>query len=89
MACSYHSLQNQANIYIGFGSSSARTQVPHGMWALPRPGIKPVSPALAGEFLTTGPPGKSSSILLAQPSLYCGTLFQDAKQREHIKYCGR
>ena len=25
---------------------------------LPRPGIKPVSPALAGEFFTTEPPGK-------------------------------
>ena len=28
------------------------------MWDLPRPGIKPVSPALAGGFLTTAPPGK-------------------------------
>ena len=26
---------------------------------LPRPGIKPVSAALAGRFFTTGPPGKS------------------------------
>ena len=26
---------------------------------LPRPGIEPVSPALAGGLLTTGPPGKS------------------------------
>ena len=26
---------------------------------VPRPGIKPVSPALEGRFLTTGPPGKS------------------------------
>ena len=34
------------------------------MWDLPRPGIKPVSPALAGGFLTTGPPGKSSLIFL-------------------------
>ena len=29
------------------------------MWALPGPGIEPVSPALAGGFLTTVPPGKS------------------------------
>ena len=29
------------------------------MWYLPRPGIEPVSPALAGGFFTTGPPGKS------------------------------
>ena len=26
---------------------------------VPRPGIEPVSPALEGGFLTTGPPGKS------------------------------
>ena len=31
------------------------------MWDLPRPGIEPVSPALAGRFLTTVPPGKSLS----------------------------
>ena len=30
-----------------------------GTWDLPRPGIEPVSPALAGRFLTTGPLGKS------------------------------
>ena len=29
-----------------------------GMWDLPGPGIKPVSPALAGGFLSTAPPGK-------------------------------
>ena len=29
------------------------------MWNLPRLGIKPMPPALAGGFLTTGPPGKS------------------------------
>ena len=31
----------------------------HRVWDLPRPGIKPMSRALAGRFLTTGPPGKS------------------------------
>ena len=31
----------------------------HGMWDLPRPGLEPVSPALAGRFLTTAPPGRS------------------------------
>ena len=29
------------------------------MWDLPGPGLEPVSPALAGGFLTTVPPGKS------------------------------
>ena len=28
------------------------------MWDLPRPGLEPVSPALAGTFSTTVPPGK-------------------------------
>ena len=32
------------------------------MWDLPGPGIKPVSPALAGGFLTTVPPGKSQDL---------------------------
>ena len=30
----------------------------HGMWDLPRPELEPVSPALAGRFSTTAPPGK-------------------------------
>ena len=30
----------------------------HGMWDLPGPGLEPVSPALAGGFSTTAPPGK-------------------------------
>ena len=34
------------------------------MWDLPGPGIEPMSPALAGRFLTTAPPGKSYKILL-------------------------
>ena len=29
------------------------------MWDLPGPGTEPMSPALAGRFLTTVPPGKS------------------------------
>ena len=35
-----------------------------GMWDLPRPGLEPVSPALAGRFLTTAPPGKPSLRIL-------------------------
>ena len=35
----------------------------HGMWDLPRPGLEPVSLALAGRFLTTAPPGKPLSEL--------------------------
>ena len=36
------------------------------MWDLPGPGIKPVSPALAGEFFTTEPPGKPCATLLTR-----------------------
>ena len=42
-------------------SCGAQAQLLHGMWDLPGPGIKPVSPALAGGFLTIMPPGKSQS----------------------------
>ena len=42
----------------------SRAQVLHGMWDLPRPGLEPVSPALAGRFSTTAPPGKPLSLPL-------------------------
>ena len=39
-------------------SCGSRAQLLYGMWDLPRPGLEPVSPALAGRFSTTAPPGK-------------------------------
>ena len=33
------------------------------MWDLPGPGLEPVSPALAGGFLTTAPPGKPPMVI--------------------------
>ena len=39
-------------------SCGSRTQLLRGMWDLPRPGLEPVSSALAGRFSTTAPPGK-------------------------------
>ena len=48
------------------------------MWDLPRPGLEPVSPALAGRFSTTAPPGKPGktifyliNTLLAQVIFTC------------------
>ena len=35
------------------------------MWDLPGPGLEPMSPTLAGGFLTTAPPGKPLHIVLA------------------------
>ena len=36
----------------------SRALLLRGMWDLPRPGLEPMSPALAGRFSTTVPPGK-------------------------------
>ena len=46
-------------------SCGSRAQLLRGMWDLPRPGLEPVSPAPAGRFPTTAPPGKPESILYA------------------------
>ena len=51
-------------------SCGSRAQLLRGMWDLPRPGLKPVSPALAGRFSTTAPPGKP------QTSYIFNTVFQ-------------
>ena len=48
----------------GLRSCGARAQLLRDMWDLPGPGIKPVSPALAGGFLTTVPPGQSLDVYL-------------------------
>ena len=40
-------------------SCGTRAYLFRSMWDLPRPGLEPMSPALAGRFLTTVPPGKS------------------------------
>ena len=53
-----------------------RASLPCSMWDLHGPGIKPVSPAMSGVFLTTGPPGKSlglAFVLLPTyiPALLC------------------
>ena len=39
-------------------SCGSRAQLLRGMWDLSRPGLEPVSPALAGRFSATAPPGK-------------------------------
>ena len=40
----------------------SRAQLFCSMWDLPRPGLEPVSSALAGRFSTTAPPGKPLNI---------------------------
>ena len=57
-------LRSMGSRHMGFSSCGPRSQLLHGMWDLPRPGIKPVSPELAGGFLTTAPPGKSLGLFV-------------------------
>ena len=48
-------------------SCGSRAQPLRGMWDLPRPGLEPVFPALAGRLPTTAPPGNptlSTSVTL-------------------------
>ena len=68
--------QSQALGLAGFRSYGAQAREPRlsrcdtqarllpGMWDLPRPGIKPISPALAGGFFTTEPPRKPWDLFL-------------------------
>ena len=43
-------------------SCGSRAQPLRGMWDPPRPGLEPVSPALAGRLPTTAPPGKPQNV---------------------------
>ena len=54
----------QALRHMGFGSCGAQASLLCCMWNLPGPETESVSPALAGKFLTIGPPGKSSFFFL-------------------------
>ena len=55
----------------------SRAQLLCGMWDLPGPGLEPVSPALAGGFSTTAPPGKPLNIFLSRVTYvpFCQSLF--------------
>ena len=41
----------------------SQAQLLRGMWNLPRPGLEPVCPELAGRLSTTVPPGKSAIVI--------------------------
>ena len=53
-----HRLQTRRLQMRRLGNCGSRAQLLRGMWDLPRPGLEPMSPALAGRFSTTAPPGK-------------------------------
>ena len=51
-------LQSTSSRHAGFSNCNAWAWLFCGMWDLPGPGIEPMSSALAGELITTGPIGK-------------------------------
>ena len=56
-------------------SCGSQAQLLCGMWDLPRPGLEPVSPALAGRFSTSAPPGKPP------PFFFWTCLLREGKQK--------
>ena len=50
------------------------------MWDLPGPGLEPVSPALAGRFLTTAPPGKPATMF------FCFLVFNVATRKFYLLF---
>ena len=56
--------------HTSFSSHGAQAQLLHGMWNLPRPGIKPVSLEFVGGFFTTGPSTYSQGDVLIQLVVY-------------------
>ena len=56
-------LQSMGSVVVAHRLSCLPPSPSVGMWNLPRVGIKLLSPALANEFFTTGPPRKSCTII--------------------------
>ena len=60
------------------------------MWDLPRPGLEPVSPALAGRFSTTAPPGKLRCTFLEetlQPLFYKMRKLKLKEAKQLVEVC--
>ena len=67
--------------HVGCNSCGTQNQLPHGMWDLPGPGIYPMSPVVAGGFLTTGPSGKSQFL--------CMLLLEKFVQMQALQHCSK
>ena len=63
----------------GFSGCGSRAYSLRGVWDLPRPGTEPVSPALAGRLITTGPPGRPPGNVFS--------LLRDSKENIRVKQC--
>ena len=69
VVCGVLLLRRTGSGHEGFSSCDTGALLLQGMWNLPRPGIKPMSPALAGGFLPTAPLGTSHLMFLCTRSL--------------------
>ena len=63
-------LWNTGFRHMGFSRGGAPALLSLGMWDLPRSRTKPVSPALAGRFMTREPPGKPGPYHLMSGIMY-------------------
>ena len=61
-------------------------QLLRGMWDPPRPGLEPVSPALAGRFSTTAPPGKPKNYTILKVTFHL-QLLQNIGYTPHGVQC--
>ena len=66
----------------------SRAQLLRSMWDLPRPGLEPASPALAGRLSTTAPPGKPGWYILSHSvhSKYFVCVYVCESERENLNY---
>ena len=71
----------------GFGKLCFLGSVAPSTWVLPRSGIEPVSPALAGGFFTPEPPGKPLASSLTGPSLCHHVLYVPCPTPLWTRYC--
>ena len=93
--CRACALGHEASIGAACGLSSCGTwaELLRGMCHPPRPGIEPVSPALAGGFFTTEPQGKSSifiqsnTCLLSCSNIKLNTVIMPRDRKIHYCLC--
>ena len=99
--CRAQALGTRASVVVARGFSScspralerrltnwgARAYLLRSMWDLHGPRLKPVSPALAGGFLTPAPPGKSLFFFLKEGFYLVSRESQQRKLRGSCKLC--
>ena len=72
-------LRSRGSRPAGFSSCGAWAWLLRGIWDLPGPGLEPVSPALAGGFLTIVSPAKPNPRLLKQSAWTIKLIHYDEK----------